>query len=358
MRNGTMHLSTDLKTRARYGARRRTLALLAACVASAVLPGACAPKPKAAPAAAELKIGDQRGNLHALMAAAGVLNDTPYKLQFVDMPAAAPLLEALSAGAIDLGAVGGEPFAFAYANGAPIKAALASRLVTVTPDLARSSAIIVRKDSPIRRVADLRGRKIATIKGSAGHDFILRVLEREHIDPKSVRFVFLSNGDAKAALASGDIDAWSTWASYVGIAVEENGDRVLVDATGLIGPGRVSGFVAVSDKAIETKQPQLRDFLRRLTLARAWAKTHRDAYAAEVAKETGVPVSVARYSAAYVLASEYTPIDAEVQAQQRATLERYRAAGVIDVLPNLDATAYATGFDDIIPAPSVRQAAN
>lgn len=358
MRNETIHLSGSLSTSMGRGARRRTLALLAALTASAVLPGACAPKPKAAPAATELKVGDQRGALHALMAAAGVLNDTPYKLQFVDMPAAAPVLEALSAGAIDLGGVGDAPFAFAYANGAPIKAALASHLVTVTPDLARSSAIIVRKDSPIRSVADLRGRKIATIKGSAGHDFILRVLEREHLDPKSVRFVFLNNGDAKAALASGDIDAWSTWGAYVGIAVEENGDRVLVDATGQIGPGRVSGFLAASDKAIAAKQPQLRDFLRRLTVALAWAKTHRDAYAAEVAKETGVPLTVARYSAAYVLASEYTPIDAEVQAQQRATLERYRAAGVIDVLPKLDASAYAPGFDDLIPAPAARQAAN
>lgn len=339
--------------------RRRTLGALLALASTAGVLQACAPKPPAAAVAAqELKVGDQRGNLHALMTAAGVLRDAPYRIQWVNLPAAAPLLEALSAGAIDLGGVGGAPFAFAYASGAPIKAALATRIVTVTPDLAKSSAIIVRKDSPIRTVADLRGRRIATIKGSAGHDFILRVLERDHIDPRSVRFVYLNNGDAKAALASGDIDAWSTWASYVGIAVEESGDRVIADAGGLIEPGRVAGFQAVSDKAIASKTPQLRDFLTRLTVAHEWAKTHPEAYAAQIAKETGVPVAVARYSAAYALSTNYAPIDAQVQAQQRATLERYRAAGVIDALPKLDAAAYATGFDDIIAAASARQASN
>ena len=216
----------------------------------------------------------------------------------------------------------------------------------------------MRKGSPIRTVGDLRGRRIATIKGSAGHDLILRVLERAHVDPKSVRFVYLNNGDAKAALASGDIDAWSTWGSYVGIAVEEGGDRVLVDASGVIEPGRVAGFQAVSDKALQSKTPQLRDFLTRLTIAHRWAQAHPEAYAAEIAKEAGVPLTVASYSAAYVLSSTYTPIDAQVQAQQRATLERYRAAGVIDSLPKLDAAAFATGFDDIIPATSIRQASN
>jgi sulfonate transport system substrate-binding protein len=334
--------------------RRQALGWIATLAALGA--AGCARRPDAK-AAQVLKVGDQRGAEHALMTAAGVLNDVPYRIQWVEMPAAAPLLEALSAGAIDLGGVGGAPFAFAYSSGAPIKAVLASRLRTVAPGLGSSSAIIVRRDSPIRTVAELRGRKLATIKGSAGHDMALRILERAKVDPKSVQFVFLNNGDAKAALGSGDIDAWSTWGSYVGIAVEENGDRVLANAEGLILPGAVAGFQAASDAAIAAKAPLLRDFLRRLARAHAWVKTHPEAYAAQIARETGVPLAVARYNVGYVLSSEYAPIDAELVADQRKTLARYRAAGVIDALPPLTDAGYLSTFSDVVAAGAPARAA-
>src|SRR5438309_6624737 len=50
-----------------------------------------------------LKIGDQKGGSQAVMEAAGVLKDLPYRVEWKQFPAAAPLLEALNAGAIDSG---------------------------------------------------------------------------------------------------------------------------------------------------------------------------------------------------------------------------------------------------------------
>src|SRR6201985_2553045 len=69
-----------------------------------------------------LRVGDQRGNAQAVMEAAGVLKDVPYKIEWKEFAAAAPLLEALSAGAIDTGLVGDAPFTFAAAANAPVKA--------------------------------------------------------------------------------------------------------------------------------------------------------------------------------------------------------------------------------------------
>ncbi|CAN7142522.1 ABC transporter substrate-binding protein [Phenylobacterium sp. LjRoot225] len=351
-----MTSSNHLQGSADHPDRRQALGWVMALAALGAAGPGCARK-STAKASQVLKVGDQRGAQHALLTAAGVLNDVPYEIQWIQMPAAAPLLEALSAGAIDLGGVGGAPFAFAYASGAPIKAVLATRLRTVTAGLGRSSAIIVRPDSPLRTVADLRGRKLATIKGSAGHDIALRILEKAKIDPKSVHFVFLNNGDAKAALASGDIDAWSTWGSYVGIAVEEDGDRILATAEGVIVPGAVAGFQAASDAAVADKAPLLRDFLGRLARAHAWVKTHPDAYAAQIAKETGVPLAVARYNVSYALTTDYTPIDAELIEEQRRTLERYHAAGVIDVMPPVTAASYLNTFSDVVPRPAQPTAA-
>ena len=94
-----------------------------------------------------LRVGDQRGNARALMEAAGVLDGLPYRLDWSEFPAAAPLLEALNAGAIDAGGVGDAPFTFAAAAGAPVKAFMAFR------NRQDGLAILVAPDSP----TDLRG---------------------------------------------------------------------------------------------------------------------------------------------------------------------------------------------------------
>ena len=73
-----------------------------------------------ASAQAVLRVGDQKGNAQAVMEAAGVLKDVPYKIEWKEFPAAAPLLEALSAGAIDTGLVGDAPFTFAAAANVPV----------------------------------------------------------------------------------------------------------------------------------------------------------------------------------------------------------------------------------------------
>src|SRR6267154_5856070 len=74
-----------------------------------------------------LRVGDQKGNSQAVMEAAGVLKDVPYKIEWKEFAAAAPLLEALSAAAIDTGLVGDAPFTFAAAANVPVKAIAAIR---------------------------------------------------------------------------------------------------------------------------------------------------------------------------------------------------------------------------------------
>lgn len=277
-----------------------------------------------------LVIGDQRGGAQALLKAAGELDHVPYQIKWALFPAASPLLEALDAQAIDVGGIGAAPFAFAYAGGAKIKAIAAYR--PPQAQASRASAIVVPQGSPIRRVADLKGRRLATIKGSAGQDLALKLLAKAGLKPTDVQWVYLANGEAKAALASGSIDAWSTWGSYVGIAVLENGDRILADSAGV--PTGVV-FFAASDAAITDKATLLADFTARLTRARAWGQSHPDDYARVLAAETGIPFKVARFSAASALGT-VVPIDTQLIAEQRAIFERYRAAGIIAALPNIE----------------------
>ncbi len=275
-----------------------------------------------------LKVASQRGSTRAVMEASGVMKGAPYRVEWSEFGAASPLLEALSAGAVDVGGVGDAPFVFAYAAGAPIKAVMAYD----SGARGSSVAVLVPPGSTIRTVADLRGRKVATVKGSIGHFLLLRLLERAGIAPKDVQVVFLDPGATRGALSSGAVDAWATWSPYIGLATLHDGARILADGQGVING---VGFFAASDKAIVAKSAALDDFLVRLARAQGWAETHPDAYAIALAKDTGLPLDVAR-DAARRLAGHPVVIDTALIGQEHNTLESFRRAGVIDATPRID----------------------
>src|SRR5258708_12697318 len=132
-----------------------------------------------------LRVGDQKGNSQAVMEAAGVLKDVPYKIEWKEFPAAAPLLEALSAGAIETGLVGDAPFTFAAAANVPVKAIAAIR------QSREGLAILVPDQSAVRNFDDLRGKKIATGRASIGHHLLLAALESRACQASAVHIPFL-----------------------------------------------------------------------------------------------------------------------------------------------------------------------
>lgn len=273
------------------------------------------------PARAEdiLRVGDQRGNARALMEAAGVLDGLPYTLAWSEFPAAAPLLEALNAGAIDAGGVGDAPFTFAAAAGVPVKAFLAFR------NKQDGLAILVAKDSPIRTVADLKGRRIATNRGSIGHQVVLAALEEAGMPADAVTLSFLPPADAKIALASGNVDAWATWEPYTSTAELAGLVRVLRDGNGIT-PGL--SFAVASHAALKDKRALLADFGERLARARTWALADPAPYATVWSKLIGLPEAV---PLRWFGRAQYrnVPIDQTVIADEQANIDLYVRAGLI-----------------------------
>lgn len=237
-------------------------------------------------AAVVLRMGDQRGNVRALMEAAGVLDGLPYRLEWSEFAAAAPLAEAVAAEAVDGGNIGDAPFTFAVAGGVPIRAIATNR---ANPE---GTAVLVPAASPIQDLAGLRGKRIATGKGSIGHSLVLAALRRQGWAPGDIQLIFLLPSDAKAALASGAVDAWSTWEPYTSQVEALEGGRRVVSGAGLT-PGL--GFQAATAAAIAGKREALSDFVRRLAAARQWQQTNLDRYAASWAKLMGVPEAVPRH---------------------------------------------------------------
>jgi sulfonate transport system substrate-binding protein len=287
-----------------------------------------------------LRVGDQKGNSQAVMEAAGVLKDVPYRIEWKEFPAAAPLLEALGAGAIDTGLVGDAPFTFAAAANVPVKAIGAVRQ---TQD---GLAILVPKGSGIRGFEDLKGKKIATGRGSIGHQLILAALESKGWSAADVNIVFLAPSDAKVAYTQGSVDAWSPWEPYVSQEEVLFQSRRVITADGIT-PG--IGFQVATPNAIRDRRPELEDFLRRLTAARAWSLNNVGSYAETWGRLMGIPTAVPLnwLSRAKI---RIASIDDSAVADEQQTIDLYFRNGLIqrklnaaDILDRSFSAAIAKG---------------
>jgi sulfonate transport system substrate-binding protein len=230
-----------------------------------------------------LRIGDQKGGNRSLLEAAGLTKDLPYKIQWSEFPAAAPILEAINAGALDVGHTGDLAFLTVFANGSPIKAIGGVRANADT------QAILVRQDSPIKTAADLKGKRLAGTRGGWGQFLIDATLEKAGYKITDATFAPLGPVDAKIALVAGSIDGWAVWEPYVSYAVLKDNARVVADGAGLT---PTLTFIIASDQAIATKREAIADFLRRLDKARNWSREHIEDYAKSTAELTKLPEDV------------------------------------------------------------------
>jgi sulfonate transport system substrate-binding protein len=289
--------------------------LLAGLIVASIFAGA------AAKAETILRVGDQKGNVRAILEAANALSGVPYKIEWVEFPAAAPLLEAAKAGAIDAGTVGDAPFTFAAAAGTPVKA------IEATRSGQQGLAVVVRGDSPAHSFKDLVGKTIATGRGSIGHQLILALLEANGLKPSDIKLVFLPPADASVALATGSVDAWSTWDPYVAQAEVTQHARTVADGVGLT--AGLSFFFARNDALADPeKRAALKDLVGRLANARRWGLGHLDDYAKTWSAIVGLPVEVGEkvYARARIQA---TPIDSGVIADEQKTIDLYYRSGLI-----------------------------
>lgn len=269
-----------------------------------------------------LRVGDQKAGSRALLSAAGLLDGTSYKIEWKEFTSGPPLLEALNAGAVDVGGVGDTPPIFAAAAGSKIT------LVAAQYSNPTGAAILVPKDSPITSPAQLKGKKVALAKGSSANAHLLNVLTKAGLGFADITPAYLQPADALAAFSSNSIDAWAIWDPYTALAQEKTGARILVDGTGGLQSGlgfQVAAPAALADSA---KEPALRDYLSRLAKARIWTRTHNDEWSAAWSKEAGIPASVAK-TAVQRADAHAVPIDDKLVTAEQGTADGFAKAGLI-----------------------------
>ena len=266
-----------------------------------------------------LRVGDQKGGNRSLLEIAGLAKDLPYKIEWSEFPAAAPILEALNAGALDVGCTGDLSFLTVYAAGAPIKA------IGGTRSDARTQAILVRQESPIKTAADLKGKRLAGTRGGWGQFLIDATLEKAGYKVDDATFAPLGPVDAKIALVAGSIDGWAVWEPYVSYATLKDNARIVANGEGLT---PTVTFIVASDSAIATKRAAVHDLVQRLNKARLWSLDHLPEYAKNTAELTKLPEDV--------LLSAYTAqrtspivIDADIVKEVQAASDRATRYGIL-----------------------------
>lgn len=272
----------------------------------------------------EVRIGFQKGSailvlarkqqvVEKRLAALGVPS-----VKWVEFQFGPPMLEALGAGAIDLGSVGDTPPIFAQAGG--------SNLVYAAATPSAQHAVLVPKSSPIKSVADLRGKKVAFGKGSSAHNVTVKALAQAGLKFDDIVPTYLSPADATAAFLGGNIDAWVVWDPYYAIAEQRYGARAIADTTDKR-LASSSYYMAGRDFAARhpTALGAVLDEVRTLTL---WSGQHRDALAALAAEATGIDAK--SWSTAFGRAEfSLGPVTDAHIAQQQELADTFHALGIV-----------------------------
>jgi sulfonate transport system substrate-binding protein len=266
-----------------------------------------------------LRVGDQKGGNRSLLEISGLAGDLPYKIEWSEFPAAAPILEALTAGELDVGYTGDLAFLSVYAAGAPIKA------IGGTRSDPRTQAILVREDSPIKTAADLRGKRLAGTRGGWGQFLIDATLEKSGYAVGDATFAPLGPVDAKVALLAGSIDGWAVWEPYVSYATIKDNARIIANGQGLT---PTITFIVASDAAIASKRAAVQDLVQRLNKARLWSLDHVAQYARSTAELTKLPEDVL-LSAYKAQATSPIAIDDNVVKEVQEASDRATCYGIL-----------------------------
>ncbi len=269
-----------------------------------------------------LRVGDQAGTgAEALLKAAGLLSRLPFKVSWSDFPSGPPMLQAMGAGAIDVGGVGDAPPVFAAAGGANIA------IVGATANGPNSAALVVPKGSPIKSISQLRGKTIAVAQGSSADYHLLTVLNKAGLTVHQVTLDYLQPAEGLAALESGKVDAWDVWTPYIEEVVDAHGARVLVNGNGF---GAKYSFVVASRAALDNpaKAAAVSAYLTELDKAYLWEKAHPGAWATNWAQGTGLALGIMDQAARDESITP-VPITSAVLTAEQGLVNAFYGAGLI-----------------------------
>jgi sulfonate transport system substrate-binding protein len=267
---------------------------------------------------ATLRIGYQKAaSTLVLLKAHGTLEKKlaplNVEVKWLEFAAGPQLLEGLNLGSIDFGYVGEVPPIFALAAGAPL---VYTAYELPTPE---AEGILVPKDSPIRTITDLKGKKVAFNKGSDVHWLVVKALEDAGLKYGDIQPAYLAPADARAAFQNGAIDAWAIWDPFFVAAQRQIGARVLTTAKGIV--NRHQYFV--STRSFSEKNAEVvKIVMQELGEIGQWVRDNYAQAAKELAPIQGLEPDIVEASLRHY-EHIYKPIDDAVLADQQRIADSF-----------------------------------
>lgn len=300
--------------------RRKLLALAAATGAASLLPGL-------ARAAEEVtvRIGYQKSStLITLLKANGTLEKRleplGAKVTWHEFASGLPLLEALNVGSVDFSAdVADTVPVFALAAGAKL-AYVAQEAPSPT-----AQSIVVRADSPIRSVADLKGKRVAVAKAAGAHYLLIALLEKHGLSFKDIEPAYLTPADGRAAFERGSVDAWVIWDPFLAAVQRQSQARVLADGKGVADYQR---YYLASLDFYNKRGNLVAVFYDELKKAGRWVKQNPKEAAAQLAPVWGLDagtVEAANARRSY----DVRAVSAESLVEQQKIADTFHAQGLL-----------------------------
>jgi len=247
-------------------------------------------------------------------------------VKWASFAAGPPMNEALAAGEEDLGFMGDTPAIIARAAGQD------TRIIALTSSAPKALALLVAKNSTILSPKDLKGKKVAVVKGSYAHHLLVLVLQNNGLTVDDVQVVNLSHADIATALVKGEIDAGALWEPLITKLEDEGSAKVLVDGTGI----KQGVLVIVARNEFASKNSELvATFLKSYQRGLEFIQANPKEAAGLVAKEVNLtPEQLLKVMAKF----DYSPaIRLDAIKELKKSEEFMRDAGIIKTPVDIDA---------------------
>ena len=265
----------------------------------------------------ELRIGYQKYGTLVILKARGTLEkrlaEKGVAVKWTEFPFGPPLLEAINVGSIDVGTTGEAPPIFAQAAGADLV------YIGNEPPAPSAEALIVPKDSPVRSVADLKGKKIAVGKGSNANFLLVKLIENAGLKFSDVEVAYLPPADARAAFESGRVDAWAIWDPFLAAAEKQLNARSVADGKGAV----ANHQFYLAARAYAEKHPEIvHILLEEIDKIDQWGRQNPKEVAKFIAPLIGIDLPIIDV-AAHRLTYGVKPVTPEVIAAQQKIADKF-----------------------------------
>ncbi|WP_019391123.1 aliphatic sulfonate ABC transporter substrate-binding protein [Priestia filamentosa] len=296
-------------------------------IAAALLLTACSAKSSAEPGKLkEINIGIQQSLTPLWIAQEKKWFEEAFekegiKVKWTEFQSGPPQFEGIAGGKLDVTLVGNSPVIGGQAGGVPFKE------IAMTSDGVKGNAILVNKDSNIKSLKDLKGKKIAVAKGSSGFDFLHKALKKAGISPKEVEIIQLQPDEAMPAFQNGSVDAWSIWEPFISLQTIEHDAKILADGetVGTYSPS----FAIAREQFIKDHPKELETFMKVYDKTVKWQNAHNEEAVAIYAKTKNLDKKVV----ANVLKNTKqfnVPISKEIIKDQQNTADFQYEIGAIN----------------------------